>query len=460
LLLSPLSSGRRQFDDSWYSRRPTASATPEGPSSDTARIPDSVRKLAQTLTLVRKPEELLEAIEKLKNAAPPETQRKAARALARMLWPEGVKAFTDDRTGKLDLPKLLRALTFLESEKDLEQAKAGNLPSREKMLEEALALLRESVPPAPPRRDDKGGNGELPPPAPGVETPKAELPSPAPIDENSKSGTGGHNAGNGDLGIGNNLFNPFASDPNQELLDQVAQLEEELANMQEELDRARAAANRNRERGPGNPRAGSKNSVPLPQPGGGAPPSLTRQKLEVPPATIPDPVAPPTMVMPPVMPETPLGAETVNKLAGGMLPPAPQPSSTFDKLMQETAALRELGLQELQSIYARLNAVVASPQLTSPPASAGGLRTIGERLREPGRFPNRRPPGAPRPPDRYPSVTGNVLGGPSGLGAPPARQPLRPRPPSLGLGGPSTGTVTAPTRTRAVARGERRTTSR
>jgi hypothetical protein len=412
--------------------------------------------LAWKLSPVTKPEGLFAAIEKLKTANITKTLRDTALSyLKHLLGQEAVEAFTNMETGEVDLDALLGALRkFLASEDKLNEAKNGDPNSRETRLAKALSeLLNKQALPAPPRLNDVGKNDQ-------TATPQAELPTPAPIDENSKSGTGGHNVGNGDLGIGDNLFNPFASDPNQVLLDQVAQLEEELANMQEELDRARADANRNRERGPGNPRAGSKNSVPLPQPGGGAPPSLTRQKLEVTPATIPDPVAPPTMVMPPVMPETPLGAETVNKLAGGMLPPAPQPSSTFDKLMQETAALRELGLQELQSIYARLNAVVASPQLTSPPASAGGLRTIGDRLREPGRFPNRRPPGAPRPPDRYPSVSGNVLGGPSGLGAPPARQPLRPRPPSLGLGGPSTGTVTAPTRTRAVARGERRTTSR
>jgi hypothetical protein len=471
-VLLPGSPGRPEFDGRVF---PTRSAfyfatDPERPSSSTTRIPDSVVTLALKLKPVPKPEELLAAIEKLKKADTPETQREAAGALARVLGPEGVKAFTDERTGKLDLPELLRALTFLESEDELKKAKDGNVGSREEMLAQELARLGEPVPPAPPRRDDNGGNGELPPPAPDVQTPKGELPPPGPDVENPGPGTGGPGVGNGDppiidpgdggLGIGNNLFDPFAFDPNQAALDQLAQLQDALANTQDELDRARAAGNRNREPGLPNPGGGGgKDPLPLPQPGGGSPPSLTRQNLEIPPATIPDPVAPAAMVMPPVMPETPLSAETVNKLSGGMLPPTPQPSSTFDKLMQETAALRESGMQVLQSIYSRLNAVVASPQLTSPPASAGGVRTIGDMLRTPGLFPNRRPPGAPRPPDRYPGVPGNVVGGPPGLGAPPTGQTLRP-PPSLGPGGPPGGTVTPPARTRAVASGERRTTSR
>lgn len=455
-VLTPGAFGRPEFDGQKFPTRSafffaTDNTDPEKPSSG---IPGSVSLLALKLKPGTKPETLFEAVEKLKKAEPAK-QLEAARALATLLGPEGVKAFTDEKTKQLDAPKLLQALTLLASDDDLKKAKDGLLGRRDELLLKELGRLQATPPPAPPANpttgsppapDPNGGSGGVPP-APEPKDPGT--PSPGPGDGVGNGTGNGNGNGNGNglggdppivppgdgLGVGQDLFNPF--NPNQDLLNEIQRLQNELENAKDDAEEARRNAKNNKDKDPGLPKNGDgqQQPLPLPQPGGGGAPSLTRQKLEVPPVEIAKPVAAPAFQMPPPMGEATLSGDAVDKLSGGGLPPTPQPGTTFDKLMQETAALRESGMQVLQSIYARLASVVKSPELTTPVTNAQGARTVGEVLKAPNLF-NRPPGGGPQAlPERYEGSAGNIASkAPStgGLLSPlPGGSKLRP-PPSIG----------------------------
>lgn len=410
-VLLPGNSGRPEFDGKKF---PTRSAFFF--ATDTSRIfpsgiPGSVSLLALKLKSGTKPETLFAAVDKLKKAEGSDRQLEAARELARILGPEGVKAFTDERTKKLDVPALLRALTLLENDEDVRKARDGVMGRRQELLSKELERLASATPPAPPERprDPNGGTGSAPP-APEPKNP-GEPPgngngegigSPPPPTEPPVVPPGD---GLG-IGIGAGNDNPF-NDDLQNLLNENEALRDALERqqLQNELDRERErnANNNKNNKEPGTPPNDSNGQpLPLAQPGSGGAPNLSRQKLEVPPAEIARPIAPPPFQMPQALPDAQLSGDAVDKLSGGALPPAPKPGDAFDKLMSESAQLRQSGLDLLQSIYARIGASQnqAPPQLTTPTTGAQGARTVGDVLRTPGLFQSRGPQTI-TPPSRY-----------------------------------------------------------